>query len=92
MNLKVELLKQLQQYERSDGGNILIYAPFDGTPKDGPIVNVAGFGPDEIHRGLVSLRHNGAIENSLSFDGATQTGIYFTRLTNAGRRLLARPT
>jgi hypothetical protein len=79
----------LQLFERSDGGNILIHAPFDRTPKNEPVITVAGYGPDEIHQAMLSLRNSGKITNTLPGDGATHAGIYFARLTDAGRKYLA---
>jgi len=89
VRLNTELLRLLQLFERSDGKNILIHAPFDRTPKNEPVITVAGYDPNEIHQAMISLRNSGKITNTLRGDGATHTGIYFARLTDAGRRYLA---
>jgi hypothetical protein len=85
-NLICALLRKLEPLEKSIDGDLLVHAPYEGTPA--PIA-VSGYNdPEQIYEHLKILLDHGLVQTNVT-SRFTQTGIWFRRLTDAGHRALA---
>jgi hypothetical protein len=82
------LLRELEKREGAmhGGGSIEVLAPYD-RHVPGTII-VEPYTPEQIHRHLEMLVSERLVETD-AISGGPGLGIMFSRLTNAGHRLLA---